>query len=762
MNAKMGSFLRRGQGGMKLLSCSAPVALAALSCGFAPSTAAAQAAASDGNTDGLEEIIVTAQRREENLQSVPIAVSAVGEGRLNNLGISSSALLPQIVPSVQIARSGPNGMLFIRGVGSINGSGGEEGANAIYVDGVYLGDQSQVAMNFNNIARIEVLKGPQGTLFGRNASGGLIQIITQEPGDEMRVKGQMGYANFEKPSFQLYAGGPLADDLSADFAVTGWDQKDGWGRNRTLNRENGISRFLGARSKIVYRPSNWKFVLSGDYAYSRDNLTVGFKIPAGTTGIGGTQGVEGHDTTANLPSLTTQRIWGVSFTAEADLGFATLTSVSAYRALVNNTGFDADAGPVNLIGIAYRANSSTRQQELRLASNDDGPLSWQVGLFYLNSRQANDQQQFGMAFAALGVTNIAQFARIETNSYAAFGELTYELTPTTKLTGGARFTMDRRSVTGRSVTTLLSGSVAPPRAVDAKLRYNEVTYRAAVRQELTDDISVYASLNRGFKAGNYNLQNPFDAPTKPQYIMAYEVGLKSELFDRRLRFNIAGYHYDISNYQTRSAGGFGTNLLLNAAEVKVDGVDIDFDAAPVKNLQIFGGVSIVNSRFTKFGGAPVATTPQAPVYYLSPATCPADRFGSRDPGLLSSGPRSGGFTTCFGDVSGARTPLAPRFSASIGTTYTLDVGSADKLRASVLYNYNSGYVFDTSVFTRQGSFGIVNGSIEYRINDQYGIELWVNNLTDTSYTVALLSSATGQLSALGAPRTYGANFKFDF
>jgi iron complex outermembrane receptor protein len=756
MSASMAGSRSASLGGLGLVGIAAMVSVF-------PGQLYAQADA-DANAPGaLEEILVTAQRRKEPLQEVPIAVAAVTAESLENNGIDTTRDLPQMVPSVQFTRSGASGLLFIRGVGTTNGAAGEESANAVYVDGVYLADLAQAINNFNNIERIEVLKGPQGTLFGRNATGGLVQIITREPGDELVASTEIGYANYETISGRAYIGGPISDKFSADVAVTKLDQNDGWGRNLTLNRDNKLQDNWGVRSKLVMRASDTlKLTLAGDYYENNDNLALGYKLDPGTVGTGGFTGPAGQDTTLNDYPSTEQKIYGGSLTIEADMGFATLTSISAARRSRNQSDFDVDAGPNPLIRIAFDSGVKALQQELRLASNETEPVSWQAGLFYLHPEAQNNSNFTGLQFAPAGLRGQHIVANLETDSYAAFAEATYSITPSTKLTGGVRYTEDHRDFDGGQAPVSLAGvEGAFAKNAITKLDYDAVTYRLSVLQKITEDFNVYASFNRGFKSGSYSLQSPLNAPYLPQYIKAYEIGAKSELLSRKLRVNVSAYHYDIDDYQVRSAAAVnpGSSLILNAATVKVDGVDLEIEAAPTNTLRLFGGITYLDSRFDKFGGA--NTTFQAPIVYPNPATCPAGLRGTRDPGVLGAGARTGGFTTCFGDVSGNDTPNAPELTGNVGVSYTIPLGLTSEVRGSVLYSYNDGYVFESDNIAKQDSYDLLNASLEFRLKD-YGIELWGRNLGDTEYAIQKITSSTGAVATLGAPRTYGVSLKFDF
>lgn len=740
-------------------------ALLALIAGLSSAPAAAQAPQQpEADQQGLQEIIVTAQRRAENLQVVPIAVTAVTAQALESAGVGGTNALPQITPSVTFTRSGPSGLFFIRGVGTTNAAAGEEGANAFYVDGVYIADLGQTINNFNSVQRIEVLKGPQGTLFGRNATGGLIHVITRDPGDETVIHGKVGYANYETVSGQLYAATPLTDNLSADVAVTGTSQGEGWGRNITTGQDTRLGGQWGVRSKWVWKPGDIvRFTLTGDHYEIDDNSALAWRIGGGTLGLGGTVAPAGQDASANDAQHSSLRIWGISLKTEVDLGFANATNIVAYRKNENHSFLDVDGGPQPLLRFDYVSGSRSFQEELRLASTATHPFSWQVGAFYLRSVADNNQKQRGTALGGY-FTGVNILSKLNTDSWAVFGEATYDITPTTHLTGGVRYTEDKRAfrATQTTIVNEVPGAVTSFPSVASgnlfdRLSYNEWSYRGALRQDITDRINVYASFNHGFKAGTYSLQSPSQPAVRPQFIDAFEVGLKSELFDRRLRVNIAAYHYDITDYQIRSVLN-GTTALFNAGTVKVDGIDAEFEAAVMDNWRVYGGVSILDSHFGYF--------PNALFYYPSPATCVGTAANPAPtgvtPGFVTGAP-VGGVTSCVGSVAGNQTPLAPKFTANLGGTYTIELGEESKLLLNALYSYNSGYVFEPDGVQRQTAFNLVNASAEYRLNEHFGVEIWGNNLTDTNYYAQKITTAPfAVLHSRAAPRTYGVNVKFDF
>lgn len=747
---------KNGKGLTRVFHAAAVLPTAVLGVGLG---AAAPPAHAQG---ALEEVIVTAQRREESLQDVPISVAAFSQEALERSGVNATIGLPQLVPSVQLVRSGPSAMFFVRGVGNSSGGTGEEGTNAFYVDGVFLPDVKQTALKFNNIERIEVLKGPQGTLFGRNSSGGLVNVITHEPGEKVEAKLNLGVANYETYTSQAYLAGPLADTLSADIALTGTDQGEGWGKDQITADDVGSGWDWGLRSKWVWRPGDrTKITVAGEYAESSDDFTTAFRLAPGSLGIFGTlPPADPYDTNTPEDQFTDMESWGLTLTAEFDLDWATLTSITGARKNENHSGFDADTGPAQLGGrdLAYievEDSAQSLQEELRLASNSDGRLSWQTGLFFLSTEAELDPQtSTGFAFVSnpdprAGGEN-SVFSTLDTTSYAAFGEVSYDLTASTILTAGVRYTHDKLEFEAEQVP--IGANPRPPLFVDDSVTTEEPTYRLALQQDISEDLGFYASYNRGFKSGTYSMSSILVEPVEPQKIDAYEVGMKSQLLDNRLRLNLAAFRYEIDEYQVRSATGASpTAILLNAAEVEIDGLELEFEAAPVDNLRLFGAVTWLDAEFSDF--------PFAPFTYPRPAVCTP---GGPAPGM-STGAPTGGLTTCIGSAKGNDTPLAPEYAGNLGATYTLAMGSAGEMEFSVLYTYNDGYYFEADNRLEQPDFSTVNASISYRPTPNWAVELWGRNLDDETYYVQKLAlSSLGDNGIPAAPRTYGLNLKYTY
>ncbi len=713
---------------------------------------------------GLEEIVVTAQRRSENLQVVPISVTAITASALERTGLGSTIMLSQAVPSVQLTKSGNASIFYIRGVGNASGSTGEEGANAFYIDGVYLSDIVQANAEFNNIERVEVLKGPQGTLFGRNSSGGLVNIITKTPGQNFELSGKVGYGNYDTIKGQLYVAGPLSEKVSADLALTGRNQRNGWGKNIATGDDTAEGYFYGARSKIVFRPSDTaKIVLAGDMWNSYDSFYTGFtltpdSIASPALGVPNFRYAGKHNRNSLNPQTAHLRVKGVSLTTEFDLDFADLTTITAYRHQKSLAFVDSDYVPTQGAELRIPSGVKAFQQEVRLASQSGGPLSWQVGGFLYRAHAfVNGQESRGIAFGGVGRGNNLD-ADMKTRSYAGFGEVSYDITPTTHLTLGGRYTHETRSI--RQIRTGFNQATPAANAAlfldtdliagfPSRIKARKFTYRVAVRQDISDRANVYASYNRGFKSGIYALQSAGGLPVKPQVIDAFEVGLKSELFDRTVRFNTAFFHYKVKDYQVRAAPNPGAQpILLNATSVKVDGLEAELTFQPNREFQITANGTYLKSRFGTFLNAPFTFPTRA-----APFSCT---------NLGAGTPLTGGNITCLLPATGNKTPLSPKFSGSVTASYTIPLGEVSELRVNGIISHNSGYYFELDNRLRQPKFTVMNGSIEYRYNENWGVEFFMNNITDKTYFVTQLGSGFGDHGELNPPRTYGVNLNFKF
>jgi iron complex outermembrane receptor protein len=692
----------------------------------------------------LEEVIVTAQRRQESLSEVPIAVSALTADMLSQRGIGDTASLTEVVPSVQLTTSGPSSMFFVRGVGNTNGGVGEEGANAFYVDGVYMPDLLQSVMKFNNIERVEVLKGPQGTLFGRNSTGGLVQVITKEPTEEFTGNISVGAANYDTYSTQAYVAGGLTETVKADLAISYSDQGEGWGENLITGDDVAKRRDWGLRSKVVWEPTDAaKITFAGEYGELKDDRATNWYIAPGTFGLSPQPGVlpstpspgDDFDTTATNPQFTDMTLYGGSVTAEIDLDWATFTSITAYRKMESDSGVDVDGGPLPLIAFHLEETANeTYQQELRLASNSEGPFGWQAGMFYLNAKASmTPQSSSGLLFAP--ISRMLDYVEQDTQSISGFGEVNYYLTDATQIIAGLRYTKDERDFKGLQ-ERYVSGLATPVQTVtdNDSTTDEEMSYRLALRHNLTDDTNLYASWNRSFKSGLFTMNSYPWGQVAPQTIDALEVGMKTSHFGNRLRVNAAVFYYEIDDYQARAVIN-NAQALQNAAKVEVEGVELEFEALLGQGLTLFGSATYTNSEFAEF--------PNATSLIPNPAFV----------GGNANGPVI--------DAKGNETPIAPNFAGSVGVSYAVPVADGE-LRMNALYSYNSGYYFDTENRLEQPSFSTVNASIGYYPTPDWGVEVWGRNLTDERHYIQRLGSNLSDMDVRAAPRTYGVTLNYHF
>lgn len=705
------------------------------------------------NQSGVAEIVVTAQRRSQNLQNVPIAITAVTADSAKNFGTISTSSLPTAVPSLQFNRQPGTGVTpFLRGVGSSEPAGAEPEV-AIYIDDVYIGNSSAADFSFNNIDSIAVLKGPQGTLFGRNATGGVIQVHTLDPNHKAAANVQAGYASYDTRYGNLYATTGLTDDLAVNFAATGRDQRDGYGHNLVTGKDTMSAWNYAFRGKLLWEPgSDTRILLSGDYSNQYDQAGGNFVVLPGTVSLGGGPSTGDRFGTYSTPNdFTRVKTWRGSGKITQKLGELQLVSITSYTKTKQKFQLDLDGNPagLDLLSVDVDAPSHALSQELQLQSKSDSNLTWIIGAFYYDSYYGFKQRETGSLFPLIAPIPFGTYrdliAPLDLRSLSAFADATWEFLPETKLTAGIRYTsdhykMDRFRLVGENGAELANPSVSKT--------FSRPTWRAVLDHRFSPQILAYLSYSRGFKSGRFNVSD--GGLIKPEKIDAYEAGLKTDLFDRKLRVNLAGFHYDYSNIQVSQNVG-GVNQVRNAAAARINGVDLDATFVPSRRLNVTSGVSFLDAKYKSF--------PDGPYNVPNPVTC-ADGAPGLPPQTTPT--PTGGYTTCSVELGGNTMPQAPRFTMSVAATYTLPT-SFGNFDLNVSLYHNSGFYWEPDNNFRNPRYNLLNASLTWRSEDEkYEVRVYGRNLLDEYYFTFQNSGALGALGSPVMPVNFGGEVTVRF
>ena len=396
-----------------------------------PGYAADTTQSAGAGSEELEVITVTAQRRTENNQQVPITITAVSGDALVKQGIFDTTSLGAAVAGLIFTREGNDGTPHIRGIGTTTVGPGSESSVAVYVDGVYRSDQAALVFGLNNVNSIEVLKGPQGTLFGRNASGGVIQITTKDPSFTPSIDLNVGYGNYDTARTSLYATAPLTDTVAINIAVEGEDQTKGWGRDLANNTEAFDGYNGNVRSKLLWMPARirapWSRWISATTGTKPAMDGRCFPAPETSSMLATYNGFYNPDDDPG--DVDRWRNEGVSLSLDHNLGWAKIVSISAERYITSAGLLDLDVAPVPLFEeVGIYTKGTTFSQEVQLQSSEGSGVQWLAGLYYLNDVAALDPDHiYGTALGAGNYENIAN--TITTNSLAPFGQATLEVAP---------------------------------------------------------------------------------------------------------------------------------------------------------------------------------------------------------------------------------------------------------------------------------------------------------------------------------------------
>ncbi|MBV1691600.1 TonB-dependent receptor [Novosphingobium sp. G106] len=788
--------------------CAAPLLVSCIS-----STAWADEAERPASADvggAISPIIVTARQRVENLQDVPVAVSVVQGDELDRAYTVNTTGLSTLVPALNYSSANPRNTSFtIRGLGSSvvavsQANDGLEPGVGFYVDQVYHARPATAAFDFTDIERIEVLRGPQGTLFGKNTTAGAINITSRLPTFTPEASEEISYG--ERNWLQVKASGslPVIDDKLAVRVSGLMTRRDGVITNIRYggHKQNNIGN-QAVRGQLLFKPSDaFQLRVIADFSNFENEcctqvyLRVGTSLrpaarqyPALAAGLNyQPASTNPYDRVTDIDAAlgVNTNEGGVSAIADWNIGGATITSVSAWRFWNWDAANDRDYTGVN-IQVTQHIPSRQDQysQELRIASNGDGPFHYVAGLYYfhqqLNGRPISiygSQAAYwliGPTFTS-GATTVNVPANLldgygtdgrthfRTDSYAAFGEMNYDITPRFTVTGGLRYTYEDKAgdydspvfggpaLTGTpaQITALTNArlSILRQQTYAAKDKGGSLSGRANLAYHFTDGIMGYASFARGFKSGGINMSGlPLTstnqpalatAVVKPERNTTYEVGLKTQFLDNRVLFNLTGYLTKVRNFQATIVDSSQTvalrGYLSNIPEVEVKGIEADAIVRPVAGLTIRGSLAYSHGEYTNYPAGP------CPLEVQTAATVPCNFTGKPLVGL-------------------------PRWVETLGFDYALPVGgSGGSLVAHGDTSWRSSYYGDPSLskYTLIDGYNLTNASIGYRSDSNWEISVFARNLFQSNYIQNLTIQAGNSGLILGTPsdpRTFGVTFR---
>jgi len=744
---------------MHMRSVSAPAA--SLLAGIALAVVAGPAPAA------VDEILVTAQRREESLQSVPVAVSAFTADQITVRQIEVVKDIGQNVPNLQtytVTAGAEAIQIHSRGASVQNpGFNLSESPVGIYVDDVYYGRLASVNMDLLDVERIEVLRGPQGTLYGRNTIAGAVKFITRTPGDESWFTGSVGLGNYETTNIGASLGGPIEEGALAGSIAAVYDRRtEGWMDNGTTGEQPGEYDNKAARAKLRwYGTEGIDATLTGWVADVENDGYNGVPyVPFDNTGSpnpdfdpapanSAPQGGFYETFSADGVNYGESQQGGGNLHLTFDLEGLTLRYILGFASIDTKFGFDlagggADFGPVPAaqFGLRIRSDSNFDQwsQELQLLGNVGEALDWQLGGYYLNE---DGQQQFSGTVPGISTTpSFDEAIDSETDSYAVYGQATYSLTDALSVTAGLRWTKDEKEYSDDCVGGFCfdndevgdnDGDADAAVALDDD--WDETTYKLGVDYQLSPDQLLYASFSTGFQAGGYrslcfgNLSSlcggsAFD----PQTVDSYEVGWKSDLLDNTLRLNVAGFwaaYDDIQQIVTNNAGGFPID---NIGEVDVYGLEVELTWTPISDLNIYANFGWQESDFGD-------VDPNSPPGGLGGNAPPTDEL-----------------------------PSNPQWQAKVGFDYSIPLQNSLEFFYGFDVFHSDDYFTESRNLIEIEDYTRLNGFLGFGADDrQWQVMLAARNITDEEDNVSgIFANGFTNIRTPLPPAEYMFSFKVNY
>jgi iron complex outermembrane receptor protein len=721
-------------------------------------------------SSALEEVIVTAQHREQNIQDVPIAITALSQDALKKSDIFDAASISQHVPGVAYAEFAPGqALIAIRGISSADDGAGLENSTAMFLDGVYIGRGAGINFDMFDLERIEVLKGPQGTLFGRNAIGGAFNVVTSKPSDEFTAKVGATVGNEGIVRAQGMASGPISEKLAGKISVN-HRQHDGFVDNVLLGTELHDEDQISVRGQLRLDLDSSEWLLSADYM-DDDRADVGRTVLADNAPVSlimAANGVTGPRQNASpRDGFSKREAYGFSLQGDIEFGNGTLTSISAHRHIETDWEQAAVGAGLGALGLPFDEvidgvveEIDTYSQELRWTSSLGEDINYTAGFFYF--REETDRvEQFkitaagtyaGFTQTALGSQAIIgnEYTRTEneTNSYATYGQLDWAFRENWNLTVGLRFTYDVATAVDCGNLPATGPFAAFPAcagvggslnvvnetfSVSPSDNWDDLSYKVALQYFPNDDVMIYGSITTGYKSGGFagsqGVASSASIPVDPETAINYELGFKGDLFDNTLRLNMTGFYTDYEDLQIVRFGpvtgsAFGTFQTTNIGQADIYGIEVEWGWYPTENIRVLGNYAYMDSEVT---------------------------------GLLIN--TTGGLV----DASGSNLRQAPESSWNgiVGYTLPTAMGTFDfQVEYSYMDEQINDYIDQRTVIQQHE---LVDARIAWTSNDEkWEVAVWGKNLTDEEYFSHSYVIGPGVFGFWGPPQTYGITASYTY
>ncbi len=735
-------------------------------------------ATADSSNEGsgvLEEVVVTAQHRIESLQKSSLAITAIESSRIVNSNLTQPEGLSRLVPNLQVGQF-TYSRVYLRGIGDNTANALSQSAVAMNVDGVNVARTSQIGGNFYDVARIEVLKGPQGTLYGRNAAAGVINLITNAPGPELGGELTVTAGNYDLRSVQGAVNVPLRQNLAVRAAFNVVD-RDGY-----LQDGFDDDKQRSGRIRVGWQPTDdldVGFKLDYSHISGKGQSSVVYPTPPGEDPWMAASGAvtRSYQIAANAPPVPADgfvdnKYASASAQVDADLGFAQLTVIPAYR-WQQSDFFTSPAGTLNFAEQDYVHQGSV---EARLARNTDtlklvGGAYW----FTENSRFSQQVYQGVRLGPTTGLSNIYTPYHAPTDAAAVFADANVSLTPRLRVLGGVRYTDEKRGLYGTSTTfsTVPTVPLCPAGASlpgpafryclvtrpDNSLSNDAFTWRGGLEFDVAQDSMAYVTATRGFKSGGVYSGLAPDNTYQPEFLTAFDGGIRNRFLDNTLQVNLEGFYWKYRDYQFTFVN-FATNgtqslVTTNAGKARLYGANADIILTPTKADTISATVEYLSTRFTDFTyTTPLAVDPQR--------SCTS--LGVAGTVRLANGTNANLFKY---DCSGVPLARAPKWAIQGALAHSFFLSQGGKIVAGVDALYNSSYKLDVTAvnFLTQKSFTMVNADVAFHSGDgHWTATAWIKNISDRAVYNDARRYGTSAFSGadIRPPRTYGVRLSYDF